>query len=299
MDLKDHSVDVQKMVVHKALVHKEGQPMLLRIEVTHDVTLGKDASMSIYSINPMGKKTADHAQCTLSFGQPKVWLKNWDGTLYYVERSIEWLKGKADQGLNSRLSSGVIYKLFSSLVDYSQAYKGMQEAIVDAEDFEATALVQFQVDEGSFHCNPMWIDSCGQLAGFLMNGHSKTPKDQVFINHGWQSFRMVRKFRKDQTYRTYVRMRPVEGTLYAGDVYIFDDDGIVGVCGSITVSLALQSHPESSVTNLCAVPRYFSKGTELGNATSEICGRASSADTFCGKNGASKEDGGTNSDCPD
>ncbi|KAL7815101.1 ketoacyl-synt domain-containing protein [Trichoderma gracile] len=234
LDLKDHSVDVQSMVVHKALVHKEGQSMLLRIEVTHDAALGKDASMSIYSINPMGKKTVDHAQCTLSFGQPKVWLKSWDNTQYYVERSIEWLKEKADRGLNSRLSSGVIYKLFSSLVDYSNAYKGMQEAIVDAEDFEATALVQFQVDEGNFHCNPMWIDSCGQLAGFLMNGHSKTPKDQVFINHGWQSFRMVKKFRKDQTYRTYVRMRPIEGTLYAGDVYIFDDDGVVGVCGSIT-----------------------------------------------------------------
>ncbi|KAL6874701.1 ketoacyl-synt domain-containing protein [Trichoderma novae-zelandiae] len=234
LDLKDHAVDVQDMVVHKALVHKEGLPMLLRIDIHHHMTHGRDATMSIYSINSMGKKTVDHAQCRLSFENPKIWLRNWDSTQYYVERSIEWLKEKADKGLNSRLSSGVIYKLFSSLVDYSNAYKGMQEAIVDAEDFEATALVRFQVDEGNFHCNPMWIDSCGQLAGFLMNGHSKTPKDQVFINHGWQSFRTVKKFRRDKTYRTYVRMRPVEGTNYAGDVYIFDDEGIVGVCGSIT-----------------------------------------------------------------
>ncbi|PTB62127.1 ketoacyl-synt-domain-containing protein [Trichoderma citrinoviride] len=255
LDLKDHSVDVQDMVVHKALVHKEGSPMLLRIDINHDVSVSKDASMSIYSINAMGKKTVDHAQCTLSFEQPKVWLKSWDSTQYYVERSIEWLKGKADQGLNSRLSSGVIYKLFSSLVDYSNAYKGMQEAIVDAEDFEATALVRFQVDEGNFHCNPMWIDSCGQLAGFLMNGHSKTPKDQVFINHGWQSFRAVRKFCKDKTYRTYVRMRPIEGTTYAGDVYIFDDDGIVGVCGSIT----FQGIPRKVLNNAMPPPKSVSE----------------------------------------
>lgn len=236
LDLKDHSVDVQDMVVHKALVHKDGPPMLLRININHDMTDNKAASMSIYSVNSKGDKTVEHAQSRLYFEQPKVWLKSWDSTQYYVERSIEWLKEKADQGLNSRLSSGVIYKLFSSLVDYSNAYKGMQEAIVNTEDFEATALVRFQVDEGNFQCNPMWVDSCGQLAGFLMNGHSKTPKDQVFINHGWQSFRTVRKFRKDKTYRTYVRMRPIEGTTYAGDVYIFDDEGIVGVCGSIMVS---------------------------------------------------------------
>ncbi|KAG8411789.1 polyketide synthase [Metarhizium acridum] len=233
-DLKDHSVDVQDMVVNKALVHKEGSTMLLRINVILDMTDGKAASMSIYSVNSKGDKTADHAQSSLHFEQPKVWLRNWDSTQYYVERSIEWLKEKADQGLNSRMSSGVIYKLFSSLVDYSTAYKGMQEAIVNTEDFEATALVRFQVDEGNFRCNPMWVDSCGQLAGFLMNGHAKTPKDQVFINHGWQSFRTVRKLSKDKTYRTYVRMRCIEGTTYAGDVYIFDNEGIVGVCGGIT-----------------------------------------------------------------
>ncbi|KAL7941478.1 putative conidial pigment polyketide synthase PksP/Alb1 [Trichoderma barbatum] len=233
LDLKDYSVDVQNMVVTKPLVHKEGPVMLLRIDINHDMTGSNTASMAIYSVSSNGNKTADHAKSTLYFGQPKVWLKNWDSSLYYVERSIEWLKEKADQGLYSRLSSGVIYKLFSSLVDYSNAYKGMQEAIINAEDFEATALVRFQVDEGNFRCNPMWVDCCGHLAGFLMNGHSKTPKDQVFINHGWESYRTVRKFHKDKTYRTYVRMRPFEGTIYGGDVYIFDDEGIVGICGSI------------------------------------------------------------------
>ncbi|KAM6478351.1 putative conidial pigment polyketide synthase PksP/Alb1 [Trichoderma sp. SZMC 28011] len=233
VDLKDYAVDVQKMVINKPLVHKEGPQMLLRIDIKHDMNGSDTAIMSIYSVNAKGTKTVDHAKSTLYFGQPKVWLQNWESPQYYVERSIDWLKEKADAGLNSRLSSGVIYKLFSSLVDYSNAYKGMQEAIINADDFEATALVRFQVDEGNFRCNPMWVDCCGHLAGFLMNGHSKTPKDQVYINHGWDTFRTVRKFHKDKTYRTYVRMRPYEGTIYAGDVYIFDDEGIVGVCGNI------------------------------------------------------------------
>lgn len=235
-DLEGYSVDIQDMTIHKPLVHKDGPVMLLRISVEHGMTNSRVAKMSICSIDAKGKKTVDHAQCKLHFERPKVWQENWDGTRYYVERSIEWLKQKADQGHYSRLSSGVIYKLFSSLVDYSNAYKGIQEAIINAEDYEATGLVQFQVDEGNFQCNPMWIDSCGQLAGFLMNGHAKTPKDQVFINHGWKSFRAVRKFCKDKTYRTYVRMRPMEGTIYGGDVYIFDDEGVVAVCGDIKAS---------------------------------------------------------------
>ncbi|PON26658.1 hypothetical protein TGAM01_v204668 [Trichoderma gamsii] len=233
LDLEGYAVDIQDMTIHKPLVHKDGPAMLLRVNVEHDMTNSRVAKMSIYSVDAKGKKTVDHAQCKLHFERPKIWQADWDSTQYYVERSIEWLKQKADQGHYSRLSSGVIYKLFSSLVDYSNAYKGIQEAIINAEDYEATGLVQFQVDEGDFQCNPMWIDSCGQLAGFLMNGHAKTPKDQVFINHGWKSFRAVRKFHKDKTYRTYVRMRPMEGTIYGGDVYIFDDEGVVAVCGDI------------------------------------------------------------------
>ncbi|KAK2612556.1 polyketide synthase [Conoideocrella luteorostrata] len=233
-DLNDHLVDVQDTVVHKGVIHKDSQAMLLRIDIHHDITDSKAARMSIYSIDSKGNKAVDHAQSILHFEQPKVWRKHWDNTQYYVERSIEWLKEKADQGLNSRLSSSIVYKLFSNLVDYSDAYKGMHEVIVNNEDFEATALVRFQFDEGNFRCNPIWVDSCGQLAGFLMNGHSKTPKSQVFTNHGWQSFRAVKKFCRYETYRTYVRMRLIENTTYQGDVYILDHEGIVGVCGGIT-----------------------------------------------------------------
>ncbi|OAA34323.1 Beta-ketoacyl synthase [Metarhizium rileyi] len=260
LDLKEHSVDVQDMTVHKALVHKDGPPMLLRIDVSHDLSDSRHASMSIYSVNSKGNKTVSHAESRLSFEQPKMWLRHWDGTQYLIQRSIEWLKEKADQGLNSRLSSGVIYKLFSSLVDYSQAYKGMQEAIVNADDFEATAIVRFQVEQGDFRCNPMWVDSCGQLAGFVMNGHSKTPPDQVFINHGWQYFRAVRKFRREETYRTYVRMRPIEGTTYAGDVYVFDGEGIVAVCGGIT----FQGIPRKVLNSAMPPPKSANEARDNG-----------------------------------
>lgn len=231
------------MIVQKPLILKDvTSHALFRAQVLHDIP-SKTAQMSIYSVDSQGRKTTLHAECVLTLENIHDWPLEWDRSKYYIERSISWLKERASQGLDSKLSAGVVYKLFASLVDYSKGFKGIQEAIVNSEDFEATAKVQFQSDQDGFICNPMWLDSCGQLAGFVMNGHESTSSDQVFINHGWQSLRLLlEKFDRKATYRTYVRMRLISGTTYAGDVYIFDQDNkVIGICGGSTVSAFLMS----------------------------------------------------------
>lgn len=231
------------MTVHKPLILKDvTSHALFRAQVLHDIP-SKTAQMSIYSVNSQGRKTTLHAECVLTLENILDWPLEWDRSKYYIERSISWLKERASQGLDSKLSAGVVYKLFASLVDYSKGFKGIQEAIVNSQDFEATAKVRFQSDQDGFICNPMWLDSCGQLAGFVMNGHESTSTDQVFINHGWQSLRLLLdKFDRNATYRTYVRMRLISGTTYAGDVYIFDEDNrVIGLCGGSTVSSFLMN----------------------------------------------------------
>jgi naphtho-gamma-pyrone polyketide synthase len=129
------------------------------------------------------------------------------------------------------------YKLFAALVDYDNNYKSMQEVILDSEQYEATARVKFQAEAGSFHRNPFWIDSLGHLSGFVMNANDATDsKNNVFVNHGWDSMRCLKKFSADATYQTYVKMQPWQGTIYAGDVYVFEGDDIVAVYGGVKVS---------------------------------------------------------------
>ncbi|EXV02536.1 polyketide synthase, DHN melanin biosynthesis [Metarhizium robertsii] len=233
-DLDGYSTEIKDMSVDKPLILKdENKRTLFRAEVVHDKST-HTATMSIYSVDSAGNKTVDHARCLLRFADPTSWLDEWERTHYLIDRSVRWLEERAEQGTDSLLSRGIVYKLFSSLVDYSPSFKGLQEVILNSGDREAAAKVRLQAKKGDFDCNPMWIDSFGQLTGFLMNGHDFTGKDEVFINHGWRSMRCAKPFRKDAVYRTYIRMQHVEKTKYRGDLYIIEDGVIVAVFGGMT-----------------------------------------------------------------
>jgi naphtho-gamma-pyrone polyketide synthase len=240
-DLEGYAVDVHGIEVHRPLLLKEGmdgtsQKTPFRIEVRY-VTTSTTASMNISSTGPNGQRI-EHLDCELRLEHPSNWEAEWDRQAYLIKRSVDYLQERAAQGLDSMLSSGMIYKVFSCLVDYHDGFKGLREVILHSQELEGTAKVRFQTPHGGFVCNPMWIDSCGQTTGFLMNCHQMTPNDYVYVNHGWKSMRLAKAFRQDVTYRTYIRMRPVDGTKFAGDLYILDEDGtIVGVYGDITVSL--------------------------------------------------------------
>ncbi|KAL4977058.1 hypothetical protein BDW66DRAFT_150376 [Aspergillus desertorum] len=143
---------------------------------------------------------------------------------YLIEKYKPKLKGSGldvcncRKGDAHRLRQGMVYKLFSALVDYGKNYQSIREVILDSEHHEATALVKFQAAQANFHRNPYWIDSFGHLSGFIMNASDATDsKNQVFVNHGWDSMRCLKKFSVDATYRTY----------------IFEGDNIIAVYGGV------------------------------------------------------------------
>ncbi|KAK1725305.1 type I polyketide synthase [Colletotrichum acutatum] len=240
-DLLGYAANVHHMQVYKPLILKEDAsgtplPTPFYIEVNYRVDT-MTASMTIRSSGSHHDgPVAKHVDCELHFENPKDWESEWDRQAYLIKRSIEYLENRATQGLDSTLATGMIYKVFSSLVDYQQdGFKGLREVVLHSEDLEGTAKVRFRGPRGGFYCNPLWIDSCGQTTGFLMNCHQTTPRDYVYVNHGWKSMKLAREFQEDTTYRTYIHMRPVDGTKYAGDLYILDENStIIGVYGDIT-----------------------------------------------------------------
>ncbi|EKJ76027.1 PKS12 [Fusarium pseudograminearum CS3096] len=237
-DLEGYAVDVHGIEVHKPLLLKEdmnGTPQAtpFRIELRYPIQ-STTALMSISTTSPNGQHIK-HANCELRLEHPSQWEAEWDRQAYLINRSVNYLLQRSAQGLDSMLATGMVYKVFSSLVDYADGYKGLQEVVLHSQELEGTAKVRFQTPSGGFVCNPMWIDSCGQTTGFMMNCHQTTPNDYVYVNHGWKSMRLAKAFREDGTYRTYIRMRPIDGTKFAGDLYILDeDDTVVGVYGDIT-----------------------------------------------------------------
>ncbi|KAL1970787.1 hypothetical protein VTN77DRAFT_2621 [Rasamsonia byssochlamydoides] len=232
-ELKGSGLDICNMTVPKPLIAKNVGPQLFRAAATADWN-EKCASVQVYSVNTNGKKIADHASCLVKFSDCNVWREDWGRHAYLIRRSIDRLVQSAADGESHRLGRGMAYKLFSALVEYDSNYKSMEEVILDSEQYEATARVKFQAKQGNFHRNPFWIDSLGHLSGFVMNANDATDsKNHVFVNHGWDSMRCLKKFSADATYRTYVKMQPWQNNIYAGDVYVFEGDDIIAVYGGV------------------------------------------------------------------
>ena len=65
---------------------------------------------------------------------------------------------------------------------------------------------------------------------------------QVYVNHGWDSMCCAIRFSRNRDYKMYVRMQHLDGTMYAGDTYVFDGDDVVALYQGVNVSFAPFSH---------------------------------------------------------
>jgi naphtho-gamma-pyrone polyketide synthase len=263
-ELRGSGLDVCNMTVPKPLIAKNAGPQLFRAAATANWN-ENCASVQIYSVNADGKKMVDHASCLVKFSDCNMWREDWKRHAYLIRRSVDRLFRSAADGESHKLGRGMAYKLFNALVEYDSNYKSMEEVILDSEQYEATARVKFQAKQGNFHRNPFWIDSLGHLSGFVMNANDATDsKTHVFVNHGWDSMRCLKKFSADTTYRTYVKMQPWQGTIYAGDVYVFEGDDIIAVYGGVKVSISgsLCYFLWSRLTDFDKVPRSATSNTQ-------------------------------------
>ncbi|CAM1511659.1 Fc.00g091720.m01.CDS01 [Cosmosporella sp. VM-42] len=222
------------MQVHKPLVSDPNlDSQLFRISAEANWP-ENSVNIAIWSVNAKGAKTVEHATCTVNFAPAQTWANEWKRNTYLIQSRIKALRHAVEDGDAHRMKRGIVYRLFSNIVEYSPEYQGMQEVIMDGNDLEAVATVRFQSDDQGFYFNPQWIDSIGHVAGFIMNGNdSPHPKAEVFINHGWDGMKCTAKFERGKTYYSYNRMQLAEGTLYAGDTYIFDGDQIIAIVQGI------------------------------------------------------------------
>lgn len=165
-------------------------------------------------------------------------VRLWQRCSHFIHRSIQWLETRVEKGHNNRIRQAMAYKLFGSLVEYKPWFQGLQDIILDGENYEATAMVKLpQAGRGNFHRNPAWIDSFGQLTGFVLNAHDITPNDIVFVNHGWESVFCSGTWNPEKQYRTYVRMASTDGSEYRGDLYVLEDNDIIALYEGVTVRI--------------------------------------------------------------
>ena len=222
-------------VLHAQVAQKAtSESQLLQMEANLDL---EEQAMSIhwYNISKDGNRAEEHfASTTVYYEDSTTWQEEWERVTHLVQGRIEALIQMAANGSASKLSKNLAYTLFKNVVDYADKYRGMESVVMS--DYEAFADVNLVPERhGTWHTPPHWIDSVSHLAGLIMNGSdASNTKDYFYVTPGCDTFRLSRPLEPGMRYRSYVRMSPTKETnMYAGDVYIFQDDKIVGMVGQI------------------------------------------------------------------
>jgi monodictyphenone polyketide synthase len=235
---KNIHINIANLVVVKGLVAQKDTkvPQLIRVSAsTEDINSGK-VDLTWNNVHLDGLVEDPFATANIYFGDSAEWLQSWIPATHLVQGRIQELERLATIGIANRFSRNMAYRLFANnLVDYAEKYRGMQTVVL--HELEAFADIKLTTEKGGvWTVPPYFIDSVAHLAGFTMNVSDSIDTDANFcVTPGWNSMRFARPLQPGAKYRSYVKMIPTaeDTSVYLGDVYILQNDIIIGLVGGI------------------------------------------------------------------
>lgn len=236
-DFVDLGMDVTVMEILAPVLldfSKKWKSHLVQISAT--LSEGK-VSVKFSGTAASGLPPTVYAKCVVVWHNPAEVLQQWSRSKHLVCSRIEHIR--AMKGIN-KLNRQMAYKLFGAVVEYSEGFHGMDEVFLHSEQHEAVAQVSFKTERhvGNFLRSPYWIDSLTQLSGFVMNGNETLDtKKEVYISNGWESMHFASQLSSNKSYTVYVKMYPGHSSVYSGELYVLDDEEIVGVSLGIKFQL--------------------------------------------------------------
>jgi monodictyphenone polyketide synthase len=235
-------MSIENLVVREGLVAQKNTnvPQLIQISITTDDIGSGIAQLEWHNVTQDGCSLADDepfATAQIIYGSADAWLSSWVPMQHLVHGRIEALSQLADQGRANRFSHNMAYLLFANnLVNYADKYRGMQSVVLNGLEGYAEVTLKSEPGDGVWTMPPFFIDSVFHLAGFVMNVSDAVDTRANFcVTPGWGSLRLARPLIPGGRYRSYVKMIPTaeDPSVYLGDVYVLQEDEIVGVMHAI------------------------------------------------------------------
>lgn len=229
-------MSVNNMVILEGQVADpaRGSKQLLQLEAALDAT-ARTMPIQLYNVSDDGIRAAQpFGSCCVTFEDVASWREEWRRIQHLVLGQIRTLQTLALEGKANRLTRNMAYTLFKNVVDYADRYRGMRSVVIS--DYEASAQITLSTEElGIWHTPPHWIDSVAHLAGLIVNGSdASNTTDYFYVTPGWESMRFAKPLEAGASYRNYVKMIPSEEKgIWTGDVYILEDETIIGMVGQI------------------------------------------------------------------
>ena len=239
-------INVSHMEVDKTYIIKlpqEGSGQWLEMEAIMNVPESScgdiiDGTITCYfrSIKPDGKKMNDLAHCSVQYEWLPGWHMSWSNLSGPLKTKIDNLNARAvteRSGEVRHMHRQKAYEEFKSFVDYGPKYQNMAEVVCDTKTLEATALLDFQPDPVTDYLGPYYLDGSCHISGFVCNAMEQDRGKNAYISHGWDAMKISPSFdpTKSRNIRNHVHMQPLpnDPTVFNGDVYVLQDDQIVGV----------------------------------------------------------------------
>jgi iterative type I PKS product template protein len=176
----------------------------------------------------------ENARCVVHLTSKATAFSEANKNLYLIQDRVEMLRRKEPEGDVHKLKKKMVYKLFKTVVDYSPQYFGMEDLLLSSDRPESCARLCFDTpaEPQNFVHNPFWIDNLAQIGGFSLNVNPPSGQDDVYISHGWQSMRILRRLSDKEDYSCYVCMQPSETQpgVWSGDVYVYSGCSVVALC---------------------------------------------------------------------
>ena len=235
---KERLIDITDMILESALVGTADDSQLMRVSAKID-WLQKSVLCEFLSVDATGKTRRKHAKCTVRYEDP-IAGKHVQLKTAAVQSRIQKLYAGLQDGTTYRFSKSMAYKMVQSLAQFDPSYQYVSEIVLDSKMFESTSKVSFAESSKSskFHTNPAHINAFAESGGFVMNCNESSDLDkEIFVNHGWKSFRIYEKLCSSKTYQTHVKMHETQDGMWEGDVMVLSGDKIVAKFRSILVSL--------------------------------------------------------------
>ncbi|KAG6358778.1 hypothetical protein INS49_012297 [Diaporthe citri] len=277
-------MNIANLVVREGLVAQKNTtvPQLIQVSITTaDIDSGT-ASLEWHNLTNDGQSLVGGegvepiVTAQVRFGNLGDYLASWVPMRHLVQGRIDALAQLADAGVANRFSHSMAYLLFANnLVDYAEKYRGMQSVVLHGLEAYADITLSTGAGGGTWTVPPFFIDSVCHLAGFVMNVSDTIDTRANFcVTPGWGSLRLARPLVAGGRYRSYVRMipDPTDPTVYHGDVYVLQQDGVEGEGDIVGVMKAIKFRRYPRVL----LNRFFS-AAEVKNPDSDAGASAGDA----------------------
>lgn len=186
--------------------------------------------------SPKNNSPIRHSHCNIRLTPKAQALDDVRNQVTQANQCIQSLSASLSTGGSYRFNTRMIYRMVSSLAEFSEEYKCVKEIVMKSENLEASSVVQFAGKSEGFHCHPAFIDALSQSAGFIMNANDNSDlTTRVCVNHGWKGFKLFRSLDPNHKYATYLRLKETAAKTWEGDLVVLESGDIAAIFNGVTV----------------------------------------------------------------